>query len=331
MMLIRGTELIADRAEFWEPTGLATGSDDVSTQRPSIPTPSRAFGPVTLRVSPMSRNVEPNWKPISAYPEVVRPAHDLMDPKESMLEDHGKASTPDCKAPALAVQPQETVQPQDVFQPPTETPNSPSILDSLLAPVGSTVSAVKNAGQVTPQPAVHISKPVAQGKTTRRKDESASDTTLTEAIVRALAGPTIPENTEDCSHQEGLGRGNLPHGQTSSEGSEPENLHRAMSCTGKPLCNINHTSGPAGQEDSKSLQQKKVEEVLRTIQELGYIVQKHPSHSPKPQNPGSAASNKSDHLVTCPTCKRFKGRPCELKYVNTPHSYTLFNQVQENT
>jgi len=53
--------------------------------------------------------------------------------------------------------------------------------------------------------------------------------------------------------------------------------------------------------------------VLKVLRDLGYIVQKDPSHSPKIQNPGSIASNKSENQVTCQTCKKFKGRPCELK------------------
>ena len=305
-----------DRAEFLERTGLSTGQDVLSPQRPSLPDHSRALGPVAQMVPSKVMNIEPNWKPMSIYPEVIEPTHELLAPKEPMLEEHSsEASTPDSNAPTSTVRPQETVQPQDVFRPLVEIRNPSSLGSILLAPVGVTESAIKNSNQATPQPAVHPSKVGAQGKATRLKDESASEATITEAIVTALAGAEIPENRKICSLHQDLERGNPPNGHSSSGGSWPAGPNSAMSSTGKPNGHINHTSSPVVHEDSKSLQQKKAREVLRTLHELGYIVQKDPSHSPKAQNPGSAASNKSDNIVTCPTCKRFTGRPCELKYV----------------
>lgn len=264
--------------------------------------------------------MEPNWKPISVYPQVIEPINELLAPKAPMLEEHNQVSTPDSNASASTIQPQETVQPQDVFrslQGTVDTRNNPSSLGSiLLAPVGANESAIKNTDRATPQPAVHTSKVSAQGKATKLKDESASDATITEAIITALAGAEDQENSKDCSlhHQDLEGR-NMPHGQSSSGGLWATGPHPAKSSTEKSNAHVHNNNSPAAQEDAKLLQQKKAREVLKTLHELGYIVQKDPSHSPKPQNPGSAASNKSDNLVTCPTCKRFTGRPCELKYV----------------
>jgi hypothetical protein len=313
-----------DRAEFWDRTGLTTGQEVLSPQRPSLPNHSQALGPIAQNVPPSARNMEPDWKPISTYPEVIEPTNDLLAPKESMLEEQSEASTPDSNAPASTVRPQETVQPKDVFRPLGEIRNNPSALGSiLLAPVGVTESAIKNADRATPQPAGHSSKASAQGKAARVKDESASDATITEALITALAGADGPETSKDCSLHKELEQDNPPLGHSSAGGSWPDGPNPAPSSTGKLSGHINNTSSPALLEDSKSLQQKKAREVLRTLHELGYIVQKDPSHSPKAQNPGSAASNKSDNLVTCQTCKRFVGRPCELKYVS-PHHFLQF-------
>ena len=68
-------------------------------------------------------------------------------------------------------------------------------------------------------------------------------------------------------------------------------------------------SGPRAVRDDGS---QEAPEVVKVIRERGYIVQKDSTHS-GPANLGSAASNKSENQVTCQVCKKFKGRPCELK------------------
>jgi hypothetical protein len=302
------------RAEFLERTGPTTGQEDVSSQRPSLPNSSRAIGPVAQEFAPKASNMQPDWKPI--YPEVIEPVNDLLAPKEPMSEEQSEASTPNSNAPASDVRPHETVQPLDVFRPLAEVRTNPSSLGSiLLAPVGvgAPESAIASADQATPQSAVRPSKISPQGKATRLNDVSASE--ATEAIITALAGAEVPEESKDHSLNQDLDRGNLPHGKSSSGASRPGGLDSATSSIGNQNGHINPTSSPAVQEDSKSLQERKAREVLKTLHDLGYIVQKDPSHSPKAQNPGSAASNKSENIVTCATCKRFTGRPCELKYV----------------
>ena len=265
-----------------------------------------------------ARNVESSWKS-PPYPGVLRPAEDSMDPKKSMLQDHSHVANPQSDAPVLAVRTQETVQPQDVFQPPAGIRNYPPSLDSILAPVGTTESAIKNPDQGSSRPAVHTCNAMAQGKAIRQKDEAAYAATLTEAIITALAKAATSENITDECLQKGLGGASLPHGQTFSGGPKPIDPHPARSSNDKPLCSIDPTTSPAGQEDSRSLQQNRAEEVLKTLQGLGFILQKDPNYSPKPQSPGPEASNKSDHRRSCPTCKKFKGRPCELKCVIFSH------------
>ena len=68
-------------------------------------------------------------------------------------------------------------------------------------------------------------------------------------------------------------------------------------------------SGPRTKGDDDS---QKALEVFKVIRELGYTVQKDSTHSGH-ANLGSAASNKNENQVTCQVCKKFKGRPCELK------------------
>jgi len=72
------------------------------------------------------------------------------------------------------------------------------------------------------------------------------------------------------------------------------------------------TPFPASQE-SESEVQEKAAKLIKTLQELGYNIYKDSPRSPKPLNPGSKASNKSENLSICQTCGKFKGRPCELK------------------
>jgi hypothetical protein len=71
--------------------------------------------------------------------------------------------------------------------------------------------------------------------------------------------------------------------------------------------------------------------VVRLLREHGFTIQKDPNHSPKIQNAGSVASNKSEHKVTCQTCKKFKGRPCELKYVLPLPSNAVIANESEKT
>ena len=308
---------MGDRAEFLERTRPATSGESLSSERPSLSNPSRALQPAAKDFLPKASNLSPDWKPI--YPDVIEQTHESLAPKEPMLEECSESSTADSIAPASDALPQETVQPLDIFRSVAEIQSNPSSLASnLLAPVGAPESAIPHASQATPQSAVRPSKISPQGKATRLNDVSVSDVKLTEAIITALAGAEAPEECKDRSLHQALDRGNLPHGNPSSGGSLSAGLNPATPSTEKPNGHINLTRSPAVLEDSKSLREKKAREVLKTLHDLGYIVQKDPSHSPKAHNPGSAASNKSEHIVTCPTCKRFRGRPCELTYV-TPN------------
>ena len=234
---------------------------------------------------------------MSIYPKAVEPNRESLAPKHSIMEEHDHAPTPNSDAAASATQSLQTVQLQDVLPPHVarlaEAHSRASSLERiLLAPVGSAESASQIPDEVTALPALHPPKISAQAQAAKLKDESASDDKITDAIVAALAGAGVAEMGKNCSLFPGLEARIVSHGQSSPG------------------------SSVAGQDDARFSQQKQAREVLKTLQQLGYTLQKDPSHSPKTQNPGSAASNKSDNLVTCQTCKRFTGRPCELKYIS---------------
>jgi hypothetical protein len=295
-----------DRAEFCE-------REPAIGQSLPLPTASLALGPHTRNVPAKDRNLEPNWKPISINPAVDEPSNELLAPKDPVSTADSVASTPDATAPASALPPQDTVQPQEIFRPLIGSSHISSPLGGTLDPTVSTKCVSKNVHPRNPQPAGHVSKVNAQGKATRLNDDSASAATITAAIIAALAEAEVQGN-RGCSLEHDSERDSLPNGQSSSGGTWKSGRHQQKLFDEKPKDDIN-ISSPSFKEESKSLQERKAREVLKTLHELGYIVQKDPSHSPKPQNPGSAASNKSDHLVTCQTCKRFTGRPCELTYV----------------
>jgi hypothetical protein len=282
---------------------------ELSLQRPILepPRPSKA---VIQEGLARQRRPEPAWK-LPLYPEVIEPSQDLIAPKASQLEMPDPKATiqEEKRLPSEASQQdpvQDTVQPFDVFRPNGRIHEPRIALDVLLAPAGLNDSANQKPDGVIPHSA---SKTSPQGKTPKQNEVSAGDATLTEAIKTALAGAKISNLSDDRAHHD-LERSSLPNGKVSPRGSWPGGLNAAMSSTKGSHGHINPTAPPS-EEDAQA--QKKALEVLKVIRDLGYIVQKDPSHSPKIQNPGSIASNKSENQVTCQICKKFKGRPCELK------------------
>jgi hypothetical protein len=203
--------------------------------------------------------------------------------------------------------------PLDIFSDPPQVHEYPASLgNSLIAPVSPDESAVKESA--IPQPTTQIPKVNPQGKATRRDVSASASVTakLTEIMKTALVGARILGEDDDCSlHHSGKNALHKPHsppGRLCSPGSKSQNP------TSVSEEHIRSTDSPASQDrDTES--QKKAAEVLKTLHDLGYVIHKDPTHSPKPLNAGSVASRKSEHLVTCVTCGKFKGRPCELMCV----------------
>jgi hypothetical protein len=79
--------------------------------------------------------------------------------------------------------------------------------------------------------------------------------------------------------------------------------------------NVDSTNSPFPLECSADPKaRREAIDILKALRDQGFTVQKVRTHSPRPRNPGSASSSKSE---TCEKCGKFTGRPCELKYVFT--------------
>jgi hypothetical protein len=307
--------LINGSAEFWERTGLDMDQDDLSLPKPSLPDPSRIMGPVIHNSLPRPQKVEPAWNRV--FPDMMELSQEVDAPKKSHLEDFKPKVTSSEENTLLSeVQQQHTVKPLEVFPPLSRIQENRIPLESVLAPVGHHDSAVKKLDRTSPQPGACPSKTNRQSKVARQSDVSAADATIVEAIKNVLAGANIPHLSNDRKPNQVLDRNRLPNGQVPSGGSWSSEPNPASSSTRRSDGHINPPDSPSTKEGSRDSEtEKKALEVLKILHDIGCIVQRDPSHSPKPQNPGSAASNKSENQVTCPTCKKFKGRPCELKYV----------------
>ena len=249
---------------------------------------------------------KPDWEPKSPHPEVTGPSQVSVAPKgpqpdfESKVAPANEASQP----------PQETVQPLEVFPTQSRIPTNRNVLNNLLTQVGHSTSTSTKAEPANSQSG---SKGSATGKASRQNP--ASEATILGVVKQALAGAKITDASPDCATHQDSERNHLPNGRKSSRDSWSAGPQSAMPTSIGLNGHIKPQDVPSPEEESQDSEaQKKALEVLKVIRELGYIVQKDNSHSPKPHNLGSAASNRSENQVTCQTCKRFTGRPCELKY-----------------
>ncbi|CAG8949971.1 hypothetical protein HYFRA_00004303 [Hymenoscyphus fraxineus] len=275
------------------------------------------------------RNGDTDWS--GSCPEVDdSPPQDFTDPKRPDLEISSSPPSRKSLPPPTPQEPSavpvphsdghrsETVQPLDVFhtaQPPPKPARSGFTLESVLAP------AIPNDGPNklpifrSSSNNIPVSKLVSEGKVAKHISETSasSDAALTKVIRTALSGSTTHHDQEPPLTNGNLDRNILPNGRPSPSGNGG---------SGSESSGVKSSeSSPSAVSDTdvtESEELKKAEEILKTIRHLGYTLQKDPSRSPKIQNQGSAASNKSEKKVTCKVCKRFQGRPCELRYV-TPH------------
>lgn len=135
---------------------------------------------------------------------------------------------------------------------------------------------------------------------------------ITEAIKAALIGDNAPvqsnTNTLNDNLEWDLSRRVLP--------AEPTCQPPPDSAVPRSGANITPGGSPSRSESYTNTEaQRKAVELLQTLRRFGYTVQQETTAAEQPLNPGSIASSKSENLVTCSKCKRFKGRPCELKLV----------------
>jgi hypothetical protein len=287
-----------------------------SHQNLSPPETSRTESPTTRHniIKPSTR--ADNWKPM--YPDVIESSQNLSDPKELPFEDLDRTATVDGLSPSCESPHREAIQPKDILQVSAEGQNSRSALQSIPSKSVSTKETESRKSEAGSYPASRNTRFGLQGKAKMHR-VSTSDATITDVIKTALVGGVPDHGNGRSPHQDPERSQSSP--KTSSEELSQSGPNPAVTSTGS---DINSTGSPSASEYSIDFEaQRKAEEVLKTLHDLGYIVQKNPTHSTRSCNPGSVASSKSENLVTCQKCGKFKGRPCELTYAITK-PYLLF-------
>ncbi|RQM08008.1 hypothetical protein DH86_00001364, partial [Scytalidium sp. 3C] len=143
------------------------------------------------------------------------------------------------------------------------------------------------------------------GKAARRNKVSAADAP---AINRLEATQVGSEAVDEARNDDPLPK---PE-RTDSPGSDS-----ASSSTRTAITNASGTAldvqagNPASKEDAHpSLDAEQMAEHLR---KLGWVVSKESLVHVQSHNAGSAPSNRSVNRELCSVCKKFSGRPCELK------------------
>jgi len=301
-------------AEFWEKPTFEVDQDSLFSQR-SFQDSSRAGISPHENLSNF-RRPELDWK-ARLYPDVLSPSEAPMAsmapmaPKVPQLDKFEAKPVPSEQRSAVPeVSHPDTVQPLQVFQPPPGVPENKFTLESVLAPA-STDSAVEITNHPSPNPAAQ-SKP--QGKATRQTDVLDADAVVAEVIRTALSGAGNSDLANDRALTQDMKRNSLPNGKPTTGSSWSSGQNPAISSRGRTTTHINLVDSPSPEREiDEAHVQKATAQVIKTLQDRGYIIRRDRSTSPRIQNPGSVASNKSENQVTCQKCRKFRGRPCELK------------------
>lgn len=297
-------------AEFWEKPALEIDQDNLFSHR-SFQDPSRVGGSISPDSPSNFRRPASDWKRL--YPDVLSSPETPLAPMAPTAPMAPKVPQSE-KFEIKAAPPHERtnashsvlVQPLEVFPPPTGVAENKSTLESDLAPAGSTVPAIKMIDHPKESP---TSQSNPQGKAPRQNGISAADATLSEVIRTALSEARNAGLANDKTNSHDTKRNSLPNGRTKTGTLRPSDPN-ATTSRGRRASYINILDSPS---PNSAVDEKTVAQVLKTIHEAGYILKRDRSLSPKIQNAGSVASNKSDKQVTCGQCRKFKGRPCELK------------------
>jgi hypothetical protein len=300
-------ELIGDSGEYFQRNGLAIQNKEPNPQRPTLPEPPRTMEADIHDTKP-GRMTETNWKPKFPGPEVIEPSQDFVAPNGPQPDFEPKAAVTNEGSPTQTPQ-QETVQPLEILRTQRCNLENNIVLDKILVPVGQSNSTPSKAEPPTSQ---SVPRGSATGKAPRQNAVPASEATILGLVKQALAGANITDVSPDRATHQDSERSHLPNGRLSS----PAGPNSAMPTSNGANSRIKSMHAPSTEKEARDSEaQKQALEVLKIIRGLGYIVQKDPTQITKPLNPGSAASNRSENQVTCQICQRFKGRPCELKYV----------------
>lgn len=231
------------------------------------------------------------------YPKAIEPAHDLIAPKGPQAGLYESRSTGSDDRFSMPEASQTIVKPGDVLR--NYVPDLPLERISLVpADHHNAVTAKPNQAK-----SHAVTKVSLAGRAPRQTNMSAA---LVEQLKHALSDLPVTSN-QDAS------TGNLERSQPNKDAKNPSASSNPVPSRAQDNGTAAQVPTPEGSKDSQA--EKKALEVLDIITKLGFTISKDPSHASKQQNAGSAASHKSENQVTCQTCKKFTGRPCELKYV----------------
>jgi hypothetical protein len=301
-------ELINDSGEFSERNGLTIKDKESTPQQPNLPEPSRTIK--AIQDTQPENMAETDWKVPST--EIVEPSQHYVTPNGPQSDLESKMVMTNEDSPYEAPQ-QETVQPLKVFPTQSRISENRIALVNVLAPVGHSNSAISKAEPASSQ---SVPRGSALVKAPRQNAVSASDATILGVVKQALAGASITDVSHDCATHQGSERNHLPNGRLSSRDPLAAGPQSAMPATNGANCRVKSLDILSPEEEDRDSEvQRKALEVLNLLRAAGFNVQKDTTYSPKPHNQGSAASLRSENQVTCQKCKRFTGRPCELKYV----------------
>lgn len=286
-------------SEFWEKSGII--SEPEMTDQP-LPSQEE-----TRTAHPVFENIPGHRQ--GHYPDVMDRTQDFSPshgPQSASFES--AAPSPEGTSPQSEESLPTTVQPVQVLKVPAQIPESRISLNNLLST--NIDPSLKKTEQAKPDMSAKVGP---QGKAPRHTT-SATDATLTEVIQKALAqadANASDASTERIRNKESE-RTSLPTGKVTPKEFYAANPSAATS-TARAKDPMKIADTPS-EDNSKDIEaQKKAVEVLSIIRKLGFTVSKDTTQAPKVQNPGSAASNKSEKQVICSICEKFKGRPCELK------------------
>jgi hypothetical protein len=278
-------------AEYWERPRFDIDHEPCSVGQEDTTISFIKDSPTGLVDSPST------WDPI--VPDVYELPNDLSTPNKPHLDFFG------CKTSSQAeVIPSRVEIRRDTVKPLEVSPNRLSISDSLhLARAGSGDVKSDISSKSGPQSDDDFGKPARQTPLC----VSAADAKITEVIKTALSTNVLGSDTAVHPHPLSLEKSNV------------ESHDDPWTSNSKPSSNFAHTdlSDPS---ESEILAEKKAIAVLSSLRAQGYTISISISKDralPRPLNPGSAASNKSERAEICQECKRFRGRPCEMKFVTS--------------
>ena len=144
-------------------------------------------------------------------------------------------------------------------------------------------------------------------------EASASAPSIKSIVQIVLAAVKVKSNPSSRSARQGVERNALPNGKIQCHNSAEVSSVAASDASS--ILGDRETSPKSGNMlmHSKPRKDALTLEVHKALNDLGCMPSLDTSRTPRALNAGSVASNKSEKKVLCDKCKKFQGRPCELK------------------